>query len=54
MWYFNINFLYEEASVGLYNGLTPNMLQAIIWTKDGLGCWHIYALLGFDELRLVI
>ena len=24
--------------------------QAIIWTTDGMVCWHIYASLGLYEL----
>ena len=29
----------------------PSRWQAIIWTNDGIVYWHIYALLGLNELR---
>ena len=34
----------------LDNGFVPYMWQAIIWTNDGLGWWHIYASLVLNEL----
>ena len=33
------------------NGLEPVRQQAIIWINDSLVYWHIYASLGFNELK---
>ena len=33
-----------------FRWLAPNMQQAIIWTKDDLFHWQIYASLGLNEL----
>ena len=35
------------------NGLAPTRRQAIIWTNDGLNCWHIYASLGLKDLNVI-
>ena len=37
-------------STGLDNGWAPNRQQAIIWTNDDPGDWHIYVSLGLNEL----
>ena len=41
----------NKPSIGLDNGLVPNMRLAIIWTKADLIHWPIYAALGGDELK---
>ena len=40
----------EYSSIGSDNGLWPVRHQAIIWTKDGLVLWRIYASLSLNEL----
>ena len=45
---------YEYAIIGSDDGLTPCRRQAIIWTNDGLGWWHICASLGLNELTMSI
>ena len=40
----------QYSNIGSDNGLVPTRWQAIIWTKDGLGWWRIYASLGLNEL----
>ena len=40
----------QYSSTGSDNGLAPERQQAIIWTNDGLLYWHVYALLGLNEL----
>ena len=42
--------LRQYSSIGSVNGVAPKRRQAIIWTNDVLGCWHIYAPLGLNEL----
>ena len=41
---------WQIYSIGSDNGVTLGRWQAIIWTKDGLGWWHINVSLGFNEL----
>ena len=36
------------------NGLAPNRWQAIIWTKDGIVNWRIYASLGLNESNRIM
>ena len=40
----------QHGSICSDNGLPPNSLQAIIWTKVGMLYWRIYASLGHNEL----
>ena len=42
---FHYNFLpvTQYVTSGSNGGLEPHRRQAIIWTDDGLGYWHIYA-----------
>ena len=48
---FNFIFLkeYLKESIGSDNGLRPHRQQSIMWTDDGLVCWHIYASLGLNK-----
>ena len=32
------------------NGVVPSRQQVMVWTKDGLANWRIYASHGFEEL----
>ena len=40
----------NNKAIGSDNDLAPNRHQAITWTKDGLGWWHIYASLSLNKL----
>ena len=50
LFYFDLNFTeiysqgsnWQYSSTGLGGDVTPSKWQAIIWTNDGLVCWHIY------------
>ena len=44
---------WQWYSTGSDNGLVLNIPQAIIWTSDGLGWWHINASLGLNELKVL-
>ena len=44
------NGLINDNCIGLYNGLSPNRRQAIIWTNANPIHWRIYAALTGDEL----
>ena len=37
MWY------WQQVNIGLYDWLTPNRREVIIWINDDLFFWHIYA-----------
>ena len=41
---------WQQASIGLENGLAPNRRQAILCTTNGLVWRFIYAALGLNEL----
>ena len=43
---------WQQPSIGLDNGLAPDMRQAIIWTIADTIYGRIYAALGGDELIL--
>ena len=43
---------WQEASIGLNNGMALNRRRAIIWTNAGPIHWRIYAVIGGDELKL--
>ena len=40
--------------IGLDNWLTLNRLQVIVWIKDSLGQWHMYASTGLEKLTLAV
>ena len=42
---------WQWTSIGSGNGLAPNRRQAITWTIAVPDHWHIYAVLGEDELN---
>ena len=43
---------WQYGNIRSYNGLAPNMRQAIIWSNVGMLYWRIYAPLAFNELML--
>ena len=45
---------WQYYRIGSDNGLVPTRRQAIIWTKDGIVYWRIYASHGLDELTLLM
>ena len=50
----NLISKWPYTSIGSDDGLAPKRRQAIIWTKDGLVCLHIYAAFGLNELIKIV
>ena len=42
----------QYCIIGSDNGLVLNGHQVIIWIKDGLVAWRLFASVGFNELTL--